>query len=40
MHTQPDLSPVGIERVDKYVTTYLGMEKFAETDEIIAYRRR
>lgn len=35
-----DLTPESLEKIDKYVTGYLGMEKFAETDEIIAWRRR
>ncbi|MHB9112777.1 MAG: hypothetical protein ACYC4D_09180 [Thermoleophilia bacterium] len=35
-----DLTPEALEKVDKYVTGYLGMEKFAETDEIIAWRRQ
>lgn len=35
-----DLTPEAIEKVDKYVTGYLSMEKFTETEEIIAWRRR
>lgn len=34
------LSSTAIANVDKYVTTYLGMEKFSETEDIVAYRRR
>lgn len=33
------MTPEALEKVDKYVTGYLGMEKFSETDEIIAWRR-
>ncbi|MBE0428676.1 MAG: hypothetical protein IBX61_02245 [Thermoleophilia bacterium] len=35
-----ELTPEALERVDAFVTGYLDMEKFAETDEIVAYRRR
>ncbi|MBI5871398.1 MAG: hypothetical protein HZB44_10685 [Actinobacteria bacterium] len=35
-----DLTPESLDKVDRYVTDYLDMEKFAETDEIIAWRRR
>lgn len=40
MRLPSDLTPEALEKVDKYATGYLGMEKFAETDEIIAWRRR
>jgi hypothetical protein len=36
----PNMTPEALDRVDKYVTAYLDMEKFAETDEIVAYRRK
>ncbi len=39
-HVDSGLSPTAINNVDKYVTTWLGMEKFAETEDIVAYRRR
>ncbi len=35
-----ELTPEALARVDEYVTGSLKMERFAETDEIIAYRRR
>ena len=35
-----DFTPEVVARVDDYVTRYLHMDKFADTDQVIAYRRR
>lgn len=39
-HYPSMLTPQSLEKLDGYITGYLGMEKFADTDDLIAFRKR